>query len=193
MNNPLPPPDQEGTYPDSTMNARQSLTSLAAAFSLLSAAVTPSCQTSAQTGTLAGAGAGALVGRAIDDDNRGRGAVIGSVIGAILGGIGGAAVDEQRARRFNEERYYREQQPYPPQQQPAYSQYPSYSPPPAYNQGNQGYRQPVPPRENFPTGTSVGRDRVRSPYPPNNVINTEGYPRGEIVVDPTTGKPFRIP
>lgn len=45
----------------------------------------------------------------------------------------------------------------------------------------------------YPYGQRVGRGLVRSPYPPNAVVDTRGIPRGSLVRDPATGQVFRKP
>ncbi len=52
------------------------------------------CQNNAQTGAVGGAAAGAGLGAIIDDNNRGRGALIGAGIGAIGGYIIGNEMDK---------------------------------------------------------------------------------------------------
>ena len=34
---------------------------------------------------------------------------------------------------------------------------------------------------------------LRSPYPPNSIVNTRGIPRGALVRDPSSGRVFRKP
>jgi len=46
----------------------------------------------------------------------------------------------------------------------------------------------------YPTGSRTSNpDFVRSPYPPNNVIDVTGFRSGELVIDPTTNQVFRVP
>jgi len=45
----------------------------------------------------------------------------------------------------------------------------------------------------YPMGRRVGQGLVRSPYPPNAVVDVRGIPRGALVRDPASGRPFRKP
>jgi hypothetical protein len=45
----------------------------------------------------------------------------------------------------------------------------------------------------LPYGQRLGHGLVRSPYYPNNVIDTRGIPHGAVVQDPTTGGRFIKP
>ncbi len=45
----------------------------------------------------------------------------------------------------------------------------------------------------YPYGRRAGRGLVRSPYPPNALVDTRGIPRGSLVRDPATGRVFRKP
>jgi len=45
----------------------------------------------------------------------------------------------------------------------------------------------------YPIGRRVGRGLVESPYPPHAVVDVRGIPRGALVRDPATGRPFRKP
>ena len=45
----------------------------------------------------------------------------------------------------------------------------------------------------YPVGRRVGRGLVQSPYPPHAVVDVRGIPRGALVRDPSTGRPFRKP
>ncbi len=45
----------------------------------------------------------------------------------------------------------------------------------------------------YPYGRRVGRGLIRSPYPPNAVVDVRGIPRGALVRDPASGRPFRKP
>ena len=47
--------------------------------------------------------------------------------------------------------------------------------------------------QRLPYGRWLGHGMVESPYPPHNVIDTRGIPRGEVVEDPTTGGRFIKP
>ncbi len=48
--------------------------------------------------------------------------------------------------------------------------------------------------QSYPMGTRTNNPNyVRSPYPPHNVIDVTGFRSGELAVDPTTNKVFRIP
>ena len=43
-------------------------------------------------------------------------------------------------------------------------------------------------------GRRTGRPGiVRSPYPPHSLVDVRGIPRGALVRDPATGRPFRKP
>ena len=48
------------------------------------------------------------------------------------------------------------------------------------------------PALDYPVGEWVGRGMVRSPYT-GRVIDVRGIPRGALVRDPDTGRPFRKP
>jgi hypothetical protein len=130
-----------------------------------------SCQSPTQTGILAGATGGALIG-GLADDSAG-GAAIGAVIGGIAGGLAGSYVE------YRAERYQPPRQPPPPQEydQTHVTPLPSSQAPPQY-----------------PTARPAEQaNRVFSPYPPHNLINTEGFHRGDLAIDPTTNKVFRVP
>jgi len=45
----------------------------------------------------------------------------------------------------------------------------------------------------YPYGRRVGQGLVRSPYPPNALVDVRGIPRDALVRDPATGRPFRKP
>ncbi len=46
----------------------------------------------------------------------------------------------------------------------------------------------------YPYGSRTGRKGIlRSPYPPNALVDVRGIPRGALVRDPATGRPFRRP
>ncbi len=45
----------------------------------------------------------------------------------------------------------------------------------------------------YPYGRRVGPGLLRSPYPPHAVVDVSGIPRGALVRDPATGRPFRKP
>lgn len=49
------------------------------------------------------------------------------------------------------------------------------------------------PGDYYPYGRRVGRGLVRSPYPPNAIVDVRGIPGGALVRDPATGRPFRKP
>jgi predicted small secreted protein len=49
------------------------------------------------------------------------------------------------------------------------------------------------PEDYYPYGRRVGRGLVRSPYPPNAIVDVRGIPRDALVRDPATGRPFRKP
>ena len=49
------------------------------------------------------------------------------------------------------------------------------------------------PGDYYPMGRRVGRGLVRSPYPPHATVDVRGIPRGALVRDPATGRPFRKP
>lgn len=52
----------------------------------------------------------------------------------------------------------------------------------------------APPRDGYPVGTPTDRrGYVRSPYPPNNLIDVRGIPSGSHVVDPSTDRIFIVP
>jgi hypothetical protein len=130
-----------------------------------------SCQSPTQTGILAGATGGAIIG-GVADDSAG-GAAIGAVIGGLAGGLAGSYV-EYRAERYQ-----------PPRQSP---------PPPGYEQAQVTPERPRQTTPNYPTARPSDQPgRVFSPHPPHNLINTEGFRSGDLAIDPTTNKVFRIP
>ena len=46
----------------------------------------------------------------------------------------------------------------------------------------------------YPYGRRIGRPGLlESPYPPHAVVDVRGIPRGSLVRDPATGRPFRKP
>jgi hypothetical protein len=46
----------------------------------------------------------------------------------------------------------------------------------------------------YPYGRQIGRRGfLRSPYPPNAIVDVRGIPRGALVRDPATGRVFRRP
>lgn len=45
----------------------------------------------------------------------------------------------------------------------------------------------------YPMGRRVGQGLVRSPYPPHAIVDVRGIPRGALVRDPSSGRPFRKP
>ena len=49
------------------------------------------------------------------------------------------------------------------------------------------------PTSYYPYGRAEGNGIVRSPYPPNSLVDTRGIPRGALVRDPSNGRVFRKP
>ncbi len=48
--------------------------------------------------------------------------------------------------------------------------------------------------EYYPYGRRIGRPGLlQSPYPPHAIVDVRGIPRGALVRDPATGRPFRRP
>lgn len=48
--------------------------------------------------------------------------------------------------------------------------------------------------QSYPTGKRTSDPNfVKSPYPPNNVIDVTGFRSGELAIDPTTNQVFRVP
>lgn len=46
----------------------------------------------------------------------------------------------------------------------------------------------------YPYGRRIGQPGLlRSPYPPHALVDVRGIPRGALVRDPATGRPFRKP
>ncbi len=46
----------------------------------------------------------------------------------------------------------------------------------------------------YPTASPTNRrDIVRSPYPPRELVNVQGFRSGDLVIDPTSGQVFRVP
>ena len=130
-----------------------------------------SCQSPTQTGILAGATGGAIIG-GVADDSAG-GAAIGAVLGGLAGGLAGRYV-EYRAERYR-----------PPRQSP---------PPSGYEQAQVTPEAPRQTTPNYPTARPSNQPgRVFSPHSPHNLINTEGFRSGDLAIDPTTNKVFRIP
>ncbi len=133
-----------------------------------------SCYTPEGRGALYGATAGAVVGNLVNPQASTtlRGAALGAGIGALLGALVG--------------RPYRE--PYYPYH---YDAYPGY-----YRHYSRRYDQGYYPRpsQGYPVGEPASAPGfVRSPYPPNNVIDVRGIPSGSLVVDPSTDMVFRTP
>ncbi|MEM7397148.1 MAG: glycine zipper 2TM domain-containing protein [Verrucomicrobiota bacterium] len=122
---------------------------------------------------LAGAAVGGLIGSAAGHDRKDvlAGAAIGAASGLILGSV---AKDQAQV--------------YQPRYNRGYSGYPH---------GQDRYnapRQVTPPPQEYPTAYPTQTPgHVQSPHAPNNVIDVKGYRRGEVVLDPTTNRPFRIP
>lgn len=59
---------------------------------------------------------------------------------------------------------------------------------------NQKYRYGQAPPGGYPYGMPTNRKGfVTSPYPPNNLIDVRGIPRGSHVVDPSTNQVFIVP
>ncbi len=50
-----------------------------------------------------------------------------------------------------------------------------------------------PRRSEYPYGRYVGDNRVQSPYPPNQIYDVRGIPRGSLVEDPVGRGYFRRP
>lgn len=62
----------------------------------------------------------------------------------------------------------------------------------AIDADERGYYQGHP-GDYYPMGRRVGQGLVRSPYPPHAIVDVRGIPRGALVRDPNTGRPFRKP
>lgn len=99
---------------------------------------------------------------------------------------------------------FRPNPPYPPEQVDPYAD-PS---PDAQNRDSQNPDAQYPPTSPYgPSETApatrpgtypvakptTNPNEVVSPYPPNNIINVEGYRSGELVRDPHNKKIFRVP
>ncbi|MEM8952518.1 MAG: YMGG-like glycine zipper-containing protein [Verrucomicrobiota bacterium] len=136
-----------------------------------------SCSTPTQTGALGGAAGGAIIGGVVDDSA--RGAALGAVLGGLAGGLAGSYAE------YRAQRYRAPQNPYPPSNPSAPA--PTSPTPPAYQPVTSGTPE-------YPTARPASeRNRVFSPHPPHNLINTEGFQSGDLAIDPTTNKVFRIP
>jgi Glycine zipper len=60
-------------------------------------------------------------------------------------------------------------------------------------QEDEARRTYPPPRGGYPYAARVNPGFVRSPYPPNRIVDVRGIPPGELVRDPSTGGIFRNP
>ncbi len=133
--------------------------------SLLTSFTFSGCETPGQT-ALAGAATGAAVGGLIH--GRGRDALVGAAVGAGVGYVAGKIAQQRRGDRYYEDDYY-------------YSRRSYY--------GGTRYRG-----ARYPVGEPTERRGfVVSPYPPHNVIDVRGIPRGARVMDPSVNRVFITP
>lgn len=134
-------------------------------FSLATAFIFSACDTPGQT-ALAGAATGATVGGLIH--GRGRDALTGAAIGAGAGYVIGKIAQQRRGDPYYDEDDYYERNSY--------------------------YRQTRPRGRRYPVGEPTERPGfVVSPYPPNNLIDVRGIPRGAQVLDPSVNRVFITP
>ncbi len=123
---------------------------------------------------------GGVIGGIAEDDA--GGVAKGAAIGALAGAVAGKIV-EHRARKYSPPPYQEDPTQVKPLNRPGFQSpttYPAPNPPPA------------PP--DYPVATPTDHpDRVISPHPPNNLINVEGFRSGDLAIDPTTEKVFRVP
>lgn len=132
--------------------------------SLVAAFTFSACDTPGQT-ALAGAATGAAIGGLIH--GRGRDALTGAAIGAGAGYVIGKVAQHRRGDRYYEE-----------------------------GDDDQGtyYRQTRPRGRRYPVGEPTERRGfVVSPYPPHNLIDVRGIPRGAQVLDPSVNQVFITP
>ncbi len=130
-----------------------------------------SCDTPEGRGAVYGATAGAIVGNLVNPQASTtlRGAAIGAGAGALLGALVG---DSNRRHDY-------------------YDRNPRYY---DYYSERYEYGHYPPPRGGYPYGERTASPHfVRSPYPPYNVIDVRGIPRGSLVVDPSSDMVFRRP
>lgn len=110
---------------------------------------------------------GAIIGAGIGAiaDGSPRGVLQGAGIGAAAGAIAGKVNEDQRRRAYYEDD--------------------------DYYYGNRSYRRSTPA---YPVGRPTSRyGYVRSPYPPNVLVDVRGIPHGARVLDAYTGRPFINP
>lgn len=136
---------------------------------ILAALLTTGCDTPGQ-----GAKYGAIIGAAAGGLHTGsiKGAAAGAAVGAGTGALTGKIRQDRRRERYRdsypEDRYYNEPEP--------------------------DFRDPDINRGRYPIGRRTDRSGfVRSPYPPNYLIDVRGIPRGAKVVDPSCNRVFINP
>jgi len=161
----------------------------AGAASLLLASCASSTPT--QHGAVTGGIIGAVVGGVAGDS--GGDVAAGAAIGAITGAVAGRVYENEQAKYRYDPALHggdnAEVQPLSPQPR-------TYSQPPANDpQPRRTYPQPrSEPEPDYPWARAADRPgHVISPHPPYNLINVEGFSRGDLAIDPTTGKVFRVP
>ena len=138
---------------------------------ILGAVFFSSCTSHTGRGTGIGAAVGGGIGALASGST--EGALIGAGIGAGVGALVGNEADK-RAQRS------------------PYQSYPQQDAP--YGQGDISQPSPQPDQQqSHPWGRQRAPGVATSPHPPYNDIDIRGYRRGELVVDPTTDRIFRVP
>jgi Glycine zipper len=143
----------------------KTFTCIALVAALGSSTLLTSCETATGTGALAGATAGAIIGSNTGPHSRyGNGGR--TLAGAGIGALAGALIGSIVDENRASRRYNDDE----------------YD-----DQGDRRGRR-------YPYGESTDyRGYVRSPYRPYNIIDVRGIPRGALVIDPSTDRPFRNP
>ncbi len=153
--------------------------------------------TPVQKGALTGALAGAAIGGIAERDF--GGVAIGAAVGALAGAATGHVISENQRRHstppYEQTRPGYQSDPYhqaPPRADNRY--YPPTPPPPREQPAPPLRTQPQIDEQSYPTAQKTNRpDRVISPYPPHNTIDVAGFKTGDLAIDPTTEKIFKIP
>lgn len=123
------------------------------------------CETPGQS-ALAGAASGAAIGGLIH--GRGQDALTGAAIGAGVGYVAGKIAEHRRS----DPHYYADD----------------------YHEGRSYYRHTRHRGVRYPVAQPADRDGfVTSPYPPHNLIDVRGIPRGAQVMDPSVNRVFITP
>lgn len=107
------------------------------------------------------------------------------LVGALLGGMGANALSTARYNSQQQQQFYQQPQPYP-QTQPRRVNYANYNP-----HGNSVYPTSG---DYVPEGMVNRNGLVQSPFSQFSVDpKSNGIYRGQVIYDPFTGAPFRIP